>query len=239
MDSLKTFLKMSESNILTKPIEIEDISLLKDLKYLKITPSQFNTVEELDSLLRQAVFFRQTEIKDIYEGEIIEIREDGLLLRAKKGSLFVKTLPKGELGDIIYIENEISEIIGRVQRENDLECKRICNLPKEVHRKKEKFLEVSLSEMDESFGEINYKTKKEVNNLIKGKEIIKGNVLFLEPERIKEEFIEFLKFKCENEFCPIIFFNGSVKIDSYKIKYSGEKEEKIKKEKEEKVTFLK
>ncbi|RVD91560.1 helicase 1 like protein [Tubulinosema ratisbonensis] len=238
MDSIKTIQKLSQANILTKPITIPHSSILKDTKHLKITVSQFNTVEELDNLLRQAVFMRTTEIKDVFEGEIVEVKEDGLVLRGRKGTLFVKTKPKGEVKDVIYIENEISEIIGRVERENDLECKRVCSLPKEVHRKKERFLEVSLNELDESFGEINFKVKNEVNQLVKGKEIIKGNVLILEAHRLKEEFIEFIKFKCENELCPVIFLEGENKLTGYKINQSEESEEKkVKKEKEEKIIF--
>ncbi|KCZ78922.1 hypothetical protein H311_00036, partial [Anncaliia algerae PRA109] len=231
METIKTLIKMNEQNLLTKPITIDNAEILQEIKYHKITPSQFKSIDELDNLLRQAIFFRTSETKDIYEGEIIEVRDDGLLLRAKKGTLFVKTQIKGEIGDIIYIEGELHHIIGRVSKENDLECKRVCILPKEVHKIKERFIEVSLNELDESFGFINHKVKNEVNSMIKGREVVKGNVLFLEAERLSDNYLSYIKYKSEGELCPTIFLCGKTNINSINIKdeFKLKKEEKPKK----------
>ncbi|WUR05039.1 RuvB-like helicase 1 (RUVB1) [Vairimorpha necatrix] len=129
----------------------------------EVYSSEVKKSEVLESLLRKAVLVRMKEFKNVYEGEVVSIRDSVLDLRSLKGT---KTLRLSKdlvdqmkfqdikVGDVIHVDSS-SGILKRMGRgeshlnDYDLEAEKYVPLPKnEIYKKKEFVHETTLHSLD-------------------------------------------------------------------------------------------
>lgn len=162
--------------------------------------------EIIDQAVRKSVMVRIREIKNTYEGEVIEMGHGELTLRSRKGTLVLKDVPvEGvALGDIVYVEGKIVKRLGKCDtgyKENDLDSLRYLPLPRgEVHRKKEKISYISLHDLDHFYSG---RLRKEVDAIVKRylekglAEIFLG-VLFIDEAQVLDRLsLAYLGKVCE------------------------------------------
>lgn len=143
----------------------------------EVFSAEVKKTEVLTENMRRAIGLRIKEIKEVFEGEVVEIlpqeREDAsdgriltsvsLTLRTAKGSKTIKLEPsvyhgltraKISVGDVIYVEANSGTVkrLGRAdsyKAEYDLEADEFVPLPKgEVHKKREVVQDVTLHDLD-------------------------------------------------------------------------------------------
>lgn len=143
----------------------------------EVFSAEVKKTEVLTENMRRAIGLRIKEIKEVFEGEVVEItpqeREDStsgriltsvsMTLRTAKGSKSIKLEPsvyeglmraKIRVGDVIYVEANSGTVkrLGRAdtyKAEFDLEADEFVPLPKgEVHKKREIIQDVTLHDLD-------------------------------------------------------------------------------------------
>lgn len=127
--------------------------------------SEVKKTEILEEFLRLSVLVRIKEFKDVYEGEVVNIRDLSIDLRSGKGTKSLRlskeltdqlVYQNVKVGDVIHIDSS-SGILKRMGRgeshlnDYDLEAERYVPLPKgEIQKKREFVHETTLHNLDMS-----------------------------------------------------------------------------------------
>ncbi|KAM0686464.1 RuvB ATP-dependent DNA helicase pontin [Conglomerata obtusa] len=165
--------------------------------------------KELINALNTAIRLKIKEIKDVYEGEVVDFdthTQSTITLKSLKSTKQIKIHPSIRaqvlrenirLGDIVYIESN-SGIVKRLGRSEAyvqdcaLECERYVPVPKgEVKRRREIWQNISLNDLHASM----YQNKNEAENYFSQ---------LIDKERIKKDIYAIVREYVQNGNCEII-----------------------------------
>lgn len=214
------------------------IALFKELEskneIVDVNAIEIKSIKKIDEILRKANTVTIKEKKNVYTGEILEIKRNSILLKSRKGSFLVEglgiedlrnaetELETIEVGDIIYIEGRIIRKMGKCETKfkvKDVEAVKYMPLPKqEVESQIERVHKVSLFDLDfykseATREEINKKVKKDVLNGFV--EVKQGIVFIRNAEKLSEDYILYLKGKIEEDMSPVVILAmNEIKLNS-------------------------
>lgn len=199
-----TFVTAWEIQYGTNPSKL--VQTLPDNAPQCFNQSGHSQAEIIDQAVRKSILVKMREIKDTYEGEVVEIEAGSLKLRSRKGTMTLCDVPTKDisLGDVVYVEGKIVKKLGKCEtryRDNDLDSFRYLPLPRgEVHRKREKISYVSLHDLDHFYSD---RLRKEVDAIVqrymeKGLAEIHMGVLFVDEAQVLDRFsLAYLSKICE------------------------------------------